>query len=123
LIYFNKPVTRVVSGKTLDGTDLHCSNCKKLIKVEKGYFNCNNGCDYDLCQICVQLPKCTRNHIMNLRVEPVERKSFFGWSKSGQFIYCNKCRVPINYKGGYFNCGNYECNLDLCMQCGKISAK
>ena len=50
------PKKRVTAeGTKINGHSfIHCQGCKKIIKIDYGYFTCKKDCDYDLCIRCVE---------------------------------------------------------------------
>ena len=48
------------NGRGSDG--LGCDVCKKGIKCEDGYYNCDKDCNWDVCANCIEvvLPALTK---------------------------------------------------------------
>ena len=89
---------------------MFCDVCSKRVVLEKGYFNCQTGCDYDICFDCVQkITLCKNGHTMAFRKKPIK----------GKFPFCNGCRMLIIYAAGYYKCRKAACDFYYCLKCAK----
>ena len=105
---------------------LGCDLCSRFFPCSIGYFNCAQGCDYDVCARCVEqaapkpepLPqplmihpsaKCSSGHSLGKYEDPLEERG-----KNG--LGCDFCQKFFPCSLGYYNCGQ-GCDYDVCAKC------